>query len=103
MVTKKFGVDFDSSGGALTLKPEYVREKEEIGGGYHVTTHSNGWTILGYVQEDCYQWVNKFEAEHFKFGRVWGDFEDVVSADSEEGYQDFYRNFPPESWDYADN
>jgi hypothetical protein len=33
---------------------------------------------------------------------VWGNFEDTVFADSEEGYNHFIENHPPESWDYWD-
>ena len=96
MITKKFSIDFDSSGGALTLPLSYVSEGEDS------KTHKNGWTISGDVHEDYYLWVNKFEAVHPELGKVWGNFEDEVYADSEVGYQDFYENFPPEEWDYQD-
>lgn len=46
--------------------------------------------------------VNYFEAKHPTYGRVWGDFEDKVSADSEEGYQHFWVHHEPEAWDYWD-
>jgi hypothetical protein len=106
MIVKKYGEDFDSSGGALTLDPDCVFE-EGLGKSYPVRklssrTHENGWTIKGTIIEDYYYWVNDFEAQHPKFGRVWGDFEDKVFADSEEGFEDFYKNFPPNAWDYAD-
>lgn len=87
---KVFGVDFDSSGGALTLNPSSIGE------------HENGWKIIGEVHEDYYEWVNEFEAEHPVYGRVWGDFESEVYYDSSEGFKDFYENFPPEEWDYQD-
>ena len=96
MITKKFGIDFDSSGGALTLPSSYVSEGEDG------KTHKNGWTISGDVYEDYYLWVNKFEAVHPELGKVWGNFEDEVYADSEVGYRDFYENFSPEEWDYQD-
>jgi len=99
IVIKKYGVDFHSGGGALTLSPEYVGCWEV---GEHTKTHDYGWTITGEVVEDYYYWVNKFSAEHPKLGKVWGDFEDEVFADSEEGFNDFYSNFPPEDWDYGD-
>ena len=100
MITKKFGIDFYSSGEALTLPSSYVSYGESIG--ENVKTHENGWTISGDICEDYYSWVNKFEAVHPELGKVWGDFEDEVYADSKVGYQDFYENFPPKAWDYQD-
>lgn len=90
MVIKKFGIDFNSYGGALTLNPS------DLG------THKDGWTVKGEVIEDYYEWVNEFEAHHLFYGKVWGDFEDTVYADSEEGFKDFYEKHTPEEWDYQD-
>jgi len=104
MPTKKFGIDFDSKGGALTLSPEDVGYWD-VGSGEireYSKTHKNGWTISARVYEDHFRWVNEFKAEHPELGRVCGDFEFHVFADSEEGYQDFYFNFPPRPWDYKD-
>lgn len=101
MITKKYGVDFDSDGGALTLNPDVVGEYVVRNGKYS-KTHNNGWTITAEVHEDYYEWINEFEASHPKFGRVWGDFEREVYADSEEGFKDFYKKFPPYAWDYGD-
>ena len=100
-VVKRFGKDFVSDGGALTLPPEAV-SKRSVDSGTHQRTHASGWTIRGEVHEDWLGWVNSFEASHPKFGRVWGDFEETVTADSEEGYAHFYANHPPEAWDYLD-
>ena len=100
MIEKKFGEHFHSEGGALTL-PAY-----EVGcgnfEGYSSKTHSDGWTISGEVIVDYLLWVNDFEARHPIFGRVWGNFEKSVFADSEEGFADFYKKHEPEAWDYAD-
>ncbi len=84
--------DFNYQGGhmALTLHPS------ELG------VNESGWSISGQVHEDYYEWVNYFEAVHPVFGRVWGDFEDVVYADSEEAFNDFYKNHEPIHWDYWD-
>lgn len=90
MVEKHFGTDFDSLGGALTLSPS------DLG------THDDGWTVVGEIHEDYYEWVNEFKAIHPKYGKVWGDFEGTVYADSEEGFQDFYKHHTPEAWDYMD-
>jgi hypothetical protein len=103
MVTKKFGVDFDSLGGALTLCiSEVVSDENYTTGIEYQKTHSDGWTIKGVVYEDCFEWVNDFEAEHPIYGKVWGNFENQVNADSEEGYNHFYNNHTPEAWDYGD-
>ena len=90
MVIKKFGVDFFSSGGALTVEPGFIGENQ------------SGWTITGEIHEDWYEWVNSFEAKHPEFGRVWGDFESEVYADSEEGYKHFWEHHEPYAWDYWD-
>ena len=102
MITKRAGIDFVySSETALTLPPEYVLDTG-LAVGEFSKTHDNGWTIIANIREDYYYWVNEFEAIHPKFGRVWGDFEKEVYADTEEGFENFYKDFPPEAWDYAD-
>jgi hypothetical protein len=101
MITKKFGIDFDSDGGALTLSPSEVTDSGPLDG-THTKTHKSGWTITGEITEDYNVWVNSFEAHHPKYGKVWGDFESEVYADSEEAFADFYKNHTPESWDYSD-
>jgi len=95
MVTKECGKDFgfeqtENSHDALTLDPSDLGVNE------------SGWEIKGEVIEDWYEWVNAFEATHPDFGRVWGDFESFVYADSEQGFKHFYENHPPTSWDYWD-
>ena len=100
-VIKKFGIDFNSEGGALTLDPSEVRERD-YGTGEFTRTHEDGWTIKGLVAEDWYEWVNDFEASHPVYGKVSGNFETEVVADSEEGFAHFYENHTPEAWDYWD-
>ena len=96
MITKQSGIDFHSRDGALTLDPDYV-----------LNTQSSGWKITGQIKQEysvhdfCY-WVNQFEAIHPFYGKVWGDFEDKVYADTEEGFNHFYKNHPPNAWDYQD-
>lgn len=102
MVEKHFGVDFNSVGGALTLHPEEVRGPCGFGLGQNTFAHDSGWTISGKVQEDYYEWVNDFEASHPVYGRVWGNFEKTVYADSEEGFDHFWSNHTPFAWDYMD-
>ena len=101
MITKQFGIDFNSRGGALTLPQEAVTETDAYSG-FHQRTHASGWTIKGEVHEDYFTWVNDFEATHPKFGKVSGNFETEVVADSEEGFADFWKNHEPEAWDYRD-
>lgn len=100
-IEKKFGVDFNSRGGALTLDVSEVTEGNEESGIYE-REHKDGWTIKGEIHEDYFTWVNDFEAKHNKFGKVWGNFEDIVYADSEEAFKDFYANHEPSEWDYGD-
>ena len=102
MVTKKYEVDFYSPGGALTLPCESVSDNGHISDLAQQKTHQSGWTIKGQTKEDYYVWVNEFEATHPTLGRVWGDFENEVFSDSEEAFADFYKNHPPEQWDYQD-
>jgi len=99
--TKKFNYD---SHYANTLHASYVCEDKRIESAKKSSsrTHSDGWTITGDIHEDYYVWVNAFEAVHPKYGRVWGDFEHEVYADSEEAYNLFVTNYPPEEWDYWD-
>jgi hypothetical protein len=109
-VIKRFGIDFNSKGGALTLSCDEVSDLEfndENCGlvthqGVHKKTHPSGWTISGKVSVDYFSWVNEFSATHPTLGEVKGDFEDMVEASSEEAFQHFYSNHPPEDWDYAD-
>lgn len=100
-VVKRFGVDFDSPGGALTLDVSSVSELR-VEDGTHSRTHADGWTVSGEVHEDYFTWVNEFEASHPVHGFVWGDFESLVFATSEEAFQHFHANHPPSAWDYGD-
>ena len=103
MITKKFGIDLISYGGALTRqKSEVTDDNNEIYGVLFTKTHPDGWTIIGRVSSDYYEWVNEFEAFHPNYGKVWGDFEIEVFAESEEGFNHFYKNHTPEDWDYQD-
>ena len=105
MIEKKHGTDFSSYGGALTLDPCYVSDENFSDGMPEKAcqkTHKTGWTIKANVKTDYYSWVNEFEASHPVLGRVWGDFEESVYADSEGAFNDFYKNYPPDKWDYGD-
>ena len=108
LICKKYGVDFKSTcddklmRGALTLLHDDVCSDVNITEGTHSRTHESGWTITGELQEDYYVWVNDFHATHPEYGRVWGDFQREVFADSEEGYQHFWINHKPYSWSYWD-
>ena len=104
-IEKSYGDDFSSRGGALTLN------SEDVGDGLHAVANDgnsyerandSGWTISGKVSEDYYSWVNAFHASHPVFGVVFGDFEDVVKASSEEAFRDFWEHHEPLAWDYGD-
>jgi hypothetical protein len=79
---------------AHTLPASYVT-KQRLPDGYHdpaiLERHhpATGWTILGAVMVDYVPWVNAFEAEHPVHGRVWGDSESEVRADSQAAYNVF--------------
>lgn len=97
MITKIFGKDFNSDDGALTLPDN------SVGSQWHVwKIHSSGWAIRGQLKDDWAVWVNHFEAAHAQFGKVWGDFESEVFADTEDGFYHFFYNHPPDAWDYRD-
>lgn len=101
MIEKRFGVDFFSSGGALTLGVNEVSELD-VESGYHVRKHESNWTIEGYVMEDYFVWVNEFKAQHPSLGKVWGDFEGSVFASSERAFKHFMKHHHPSAWDYGD-
>ncbi len=100
MISKKFGEDFNSTRGALTLDVSEVTDSDATGG-VHTKTHADGWTITGEVHEDYYTWVNSFSATHPEYGTVAGDFEDEVTATSEEGFKHFWQHHRPTEWDYS--
>lgn len=101
VIVKKFGVDFTSSGGALTLDPEQVTDEVGVTGEF-TKTHPSGWTITGVVCEDWFYWVNDFKAHHSTFGQAYGDFEETVEFESEEAFKHFMEHHPPSAWDYGD-
>jgi len=101
MITKKFGEDFYSIGGALTLDVSEVTD-DDAKGGTHTKTHADGWTITGEVHEDYFVWVNLFRATHPEYGTVEGDFENEVKATSEMGFNHFWQHHQPIDWDYSD-
>ena len=78
---------------AVTIKGTKGRKKR---------THESGWTISGDLHNEFYVWIEKFKACHPKYGRVFGNFEKIVEADSEEGFKHFWKYHPPEAWDYGD-
>lgn len=90
----ELGVDFfdvtEHGSPALTLSPEDLGENE------------SGWTIKGQIIEDYFEWVNYFEASHPRYGKISGDFEDEVVADSELAFSHFWLHHPPTPWDYRE-
>ena len=52
MITKKFGVDFHSGGGALTLNPFDVADDPVTYGELRTKTHASGGTITPEAVED---------------------------------------------------
>jgi hypothetical protein len=64
--------------------------------------HDDGWTVEGEVHEDYYEWVNEFVATHPTYGRVEGDFEVEVVAESQEALDHFLKHHHYDEWDYYD-
>ena len=75
---------------AVTLNPDFVGEND------------SGWVIAGDIIRDYYEWVNDFTATHPDYGKVWGNFEGYVYADSQEAYEHFLEHHRPDVWDYED-
>lgn len=109
MISKFYGIDYATTEEflgkhmAYTLNAEEVTDVENpVGGQLYSMTHSDGWTVTAVVHEDYYTWVNEFKSSHPVYGKVWGDFEHFIFADTEEGYNNFIANHPPHLWDYWD-
>ncbi len=99
MYRRYFGSD---DGRAHTLSVSFVKGRYNRSLGVYSRTHADGWVISGAIHEEWYEWVNGFKAIHPVFGRVWGDFERWVYADSKEGLEAFCAAYPYENWDYDD-
>src|SRR4028118_7631 len=101
MITKHYGKDFYSHDGGLILGASDVSDKPNHHEyKYSSRKHESGWVISGTpVEGDSYDWVHEFEATHERYGRVWGNFEHQVFADTEEGFNHFYANHPPAEHD----
>lgn len=89
-IYRPFPEDPDAFKPAITLPPSAVKKNK------------GGWKVEAYVHEDYIRWINYFEADHPKYGFVWGDFESYVYASSQEAYEDFIRHWSVERWDYWD-
>jgi hypothetical protein len=86
---------------AHTLEPKEVTNQNNAVG-LHTRTHKSGWTICGEVKEDYFYWVNDFTAEHPQWGKLSGNFEHEVIAESEEAFNHFINHHKPVEWDYWD-
>ena len=67
--------------------------------GFH---EKSGWTIEGEVHEDYYEWVNEFVATHPFYGKIEGDFESEVTAESQGALDHFLQHHHYSEWDYYD-
>jgi hypothetical protein len=67
--------------------------------GFH---EKDGWTIEGEVVEDWYEWVNDFTAFHPVYGRIEGNFETEVTAETQLALDHFLHHHPFIEWDYYD-
>jgi len=72
----------------------FVLDKDDL------TTHESGWTIEGEVKDDGLLWVEEFTATHSLYGKVWGDYDEKLHADSKIGLKHFIKNHPPKLFDF---
>jgi hypothetical protein len=99
-IIKIAGIDYlydDEYALSLDVK-EVAKDSNTIHGKIYSRVHGDSWRITGEVIEDHFAWVGYFEAEHPKFGDVWGNFDDKVYADSEDAFKNFYKKHKPYSW-----
>lgn len=105
MISKRFRYNRQGERVVQTLPASAVKARQVKKAGYYKRTHSDGWTIEGYVyfeEYTPYAWVTMFLAEHPDLGRVWGDFDSLVFADCQAGLKDFFAKHPPFVWDMGD-
>lgn len=81
----------DFSSMARTLRPDDL--------GYH---EDSWWTIEGLVLEDYYEWVSDFVATHPIYGKIEGNFESEVTAESQKALDHFLEHHHYSEWDYYD-
>jgi hypothetical protein len=74
----------------------------ERNGDNYSTLHDSGWLIKAKLHEDCYEWVEDFLAIHEVFGFVEGNFNEMVVASSKKAYEEFTKEFNPNTWDIRD-
>lgn len=105
MITNKFAFIAPQNGLVHTLRQECVTDIEYPDTSIcHQKTHDSGWTISALLNDgDGYYYISEFEATHPVYGSVKGDFDILVIATSELGFNNFIENHPYDEWDYQDN
>lgn len=78
-----------------TLEPQEVMPGHQYEVGLYCHSHPDRWMIKGVIHEG---WVSSFVAYHPIYKFVFGDFNDVVYATSEEGYKNFVKGHSPNVW-----
>ena len=73
----------------------------------HVKVHGDGWTISGDLCDDCYQWVEEFEATHPELGsvatkRAEENAAQTATATSPEAWKHFVERHRVFVFDYGD-
>ena len=87
--------EYDDICGGVIPPSNYV---DKLGNTIWIRTHSSGWTIEGYIKEDWYIWIDIFTAYHPLYGKIEGDLNKEIIADSEEAYNHFIKNHPFKYW-----
>src|ERR1700747_840826 len=65
-------------------------------GEFITKTNESGWTIKAKIQRDYYEWINYFEAEHETYGKLYGDYSNIIYAKSKEAFEHFHTHHYPE-------
>lgn len=68
----------------------------------HTLEHKDGWTISAIIEYDYYVWIESFRAYHPKYGKIYGDLNNLIKAESIEAYEHFIKYHPIKKFDLHD-
>jgi len=61
--------------------------------------HPSGWKISAKINEDYILFISDFKASHPHYGKLYGDYDKIIYAESDEAYNHFIENHPPDMHD----